>query len=208
MYGQIISFLFLILILYYAVMIFLDIQKAKAAKAAEHEKNNEEEIDISDEASTFKPVMITRDEPIKNNSESDSIENDKENRTDNEGQLDKSNKPEPDTTQSDKPKSDKPKSEHPVQEKKPETEKTDRPNPEVSHEEKPESELVKSSSDEDTSEDVTQKSSDKPFRRPGYREAIMTGYISVDYLIDEANRLAETGEWDLGNVIHTCDNAA
>ncbi len=42
----------------------------------------------------------------------------------------------------------------------------------------------------------------------GYREAIMTGYISVNYLIDEANRLAETGEWDLGNVIHTCDNAA
>lgn len=53
----------MLLILYYVVMIMLDIQKDKAAKAAELEKNNEEDIDISDEASTFKPVMITRDEP-------------------------------------------------------------------------------------------------------------------------------------------------
>ncbi len=208
----------MLLILYYAVMIFLDIQKAKAAKAAEHEKNNEEDIDISDEASTFKPVMITRDEAPKNNSESDSAENDKENKTDNERKSDKSDKSEPekskpDITQSDKPKSDKPKSEPPVQEKKPETEKTDRPTPEVPHEEKPEP--TKDSTSENTTQDSPEddstessQSSDKPFRRPGYREAIMTGYISVDSLIDEANQLAETGEWDLGNVIHTCDNAA
>lgn len=39
MYGQIISFLFVILIMYYVVMILLDLQKAKAAKAAELEKN-------------------------------------------------------------------------------------------------------------------------------------------------------------------------
>ena len=95
-------------------MIFLDIQKAKAAKAAEHEKNNEEEIDISDEASTFKPVMITREEAPKNNSESDSTENDKENRTDNEGQSDKSDKSEPDKSKSDTTQSDKPKSDNPV----------------------------------------------------------------------------------------------
>jgi len=200
MYGQIISFLFLLLILYYAVMIFLDIQKAKAAKVAEHEKNNEEEIDISDEASTFKPVMITREETPKNNSVADSSENDKENKTDNEETSDKS---EPDT----------PKSDNPVQEKKPETEKTDRPTPEVPHDDNPEpakdspSENATQDSPEDDSTESSQ-SSDKPFRRPGYREAIMTGYISVDSLIDEANQLAETGEWDLGNVIHTCDNAA
>lgn len=189
-------------------MIFLDIQKSKAAKAAEHEKNNEEEIDISDEASTFKPVMITRDEPPKNNNEPDSVENNKENITDDEGQSDKPDKSEPDT-----PKSDKPKSEPPVQEKKPETEKTDLPTPEVPHGDNPEH--AKDSTAENTTQDSPEddstkssKSSDKPFRRPGYREAIMTGYISVDSLIDEANQLAETGEWDLGNVIHTCDNAA
>lgn len=194
-------------------MIFLDIQKAKAAKAAEHEKNNEEEIDISDEASTFKPVMITREEAPKNHSESDSTENDKENRTDNEGQSDKSDKSEPDKSKSDTTQSDKPKSDNSVQEKKPKTEKTDRPTPEVLHVDNPEP--VKDSTSENTAhnspEDDSTKSSqssDKPFRRPGYREAIMTGYISVDSLINEANQLAETGEWDLGNVIHTCDNAA
>lgn len=64
------------LILYYAVMIFLDIQKEKAAKAAELEKNHEEEIDISDEASTFKPVMITRDEPKKAQTDSTSPDSD------------------------------------------------------------------------------------------------------------------------------------
>lgn len=69
MYGQLISFLFVLLIIYYVVMIFLDIQKAKAEKAAELDKNSEEDIDISDEASTFQPVLITRDEPKKNESE-------------------------------------------------------------------------------------------------------------------------------------------
>lgn len=68
MYGQVISFLLVLLILYYVVMIMLDIQKDKAAKAAELEKNHEDEIDISDEASTFKPVMISRDEPKKEHS--------------------------------------------------------------------------------------------------------------------------------------------
>ena len=68
MYGQIISFLFVLLIIYYAVMIFLDIQKAKAEKAAELDRNSEEDIDISDEASTFQPVLITRDEPKKDES--------------------------------------------------------------------------------------------------------------------------------------------
>ena len=35
-----------------------------------------------------------------------------------------------------------------------------------------------------------------------------TGYISADELIEEANKLAETGRWDLGNLIVSCDNAA
>lgn len=208
MYGQIISFLFLLLILYYAVMIFLDIQKAKAAKAAELEKNNEEEIDISDEASTFKPVMITRDEAPKNNSGSATAESNEERKSGCEEKSDKSDKSEPDT-----PKPDTPKPEPPAQEKKPASENSDRPTPEEPHEEKPEP--AKASTEEHTVQDSAEEnspkssqSSEKPFRRPGYREAIMTGYISVDSLINEANKLAETGEWDLGNVIHTCDNAA
>lgn len=72
MQVQIIAVLFVLLILYYAVMIFLDIQKEKAAKAAEQERNHEEDIDISDEARTFKSVMITRDEPKKEQTSSTS----------------------------------------------------------------------------------------------------------------------------------------
>lgn len=45
------------------------------------------------------------------------------------------------------------------------------------------------------------------FRRPGYREAIMTDGILVDDLIHEIDRLAETGTSDLGMVIYTCENA-
>lgn len=192
-------------------MIFLDIQKVKAVKAAEQEKNNEEEIDISDEASTFKPVMITREETPKNNPKSSATDNGKEgkeNKPDNEVKTENTVEFEPD-----KQKSENPKPNPPVQQKKPATEKSDRPTPEVRHEDKPkpakasaEEHKVKSPKGEDSPK--SPQSAEKPFRRPGYREAIMTGYIYAENLIQEANKLAETGEWDLGNVIHSCDNAA
>ena len=44
------------------------------------------------------------------------------------------------------------------------------------------------------------------FRRPSYREAIMTDGILVDDLIHEIDKLAETGTSDLGLVIYTCEN--
>lgn len=47
----------------------------------------------------------------------------------------------------------------------------------------------------------------KGFRRPGYREAVMTDGILVDDLIHEIDRLAESGTSDLGLVIYTCENA-
>lgn len=62
-YGQIVFLLFIAFLFYYAVLIVLDIQKAKMAQAAEQENHSEEEIDISDEARSFKPVRIERDEP-------------------------------------------------------------------------------------------------------------------------------------------------
>lgn len=64
-YEQIVFILFLLLLLYYIGMIVMDLQKARAAQAAELDNRNEEDIDISDEAETFKPVRITRDEPQK-----------------------------------------------------------------------------------------------------------------------------------------------
>ena len=40
-----------------------------------------------------------------------------------------------------------------------------------------------------------------------YREAIMTDGILVENIIQEINRLAETGTSDLGAVIFSCENA-
>ena len=62
-YGQIVFLLFIALLFYYAALIILDILKAKAAQTAELESQSEEDIDISDEAKTFKPFKISRDEP-------------------------------------------------------------------------------------------------------------------------------------------------
>lgn len=66
-YGQIVILLFIVLLFYYAALIVLDIMKAKTAQAAELESQSEEDIDISDEAKTFKPFRISRDEPKKDN---------------------------------------------------------------------------------------------------------------------------------------------
>ena len=73
-YGQIVFLLFVALLFYYAALIVMDILRAKAAQAAEQDNNTEEDIDISDEAQTFKPVKVSRDEPVKQN---DGSENDK-----------------------------------------------------------------------------------------------------------------------------------
>lgn len=73
-YGQIVFLLFIAFLFYYAVLIVLDIQKAKMAQAAEQENHTEEEIDISDEAQTFKPIKISRNEPGKTQEPSENNE--------------------------------------------------------------------------------------------------------------------------------------
>ena len=75
-YGQIVFILFIAFLLYYAVLIVMDIQKAKAAQLAEQDNHAEEEIDISDEAQTFKPIKISRDEPGKTQEPSENNEED------------------------------------------------------------------------------------------------------------------------------------
>lgn len=128
-YGQIVFLLFVALLFYYAALIVMDILRAKAAQAAEQENHTEEDIDISDEAQTFKPVKVSRDEPVKQN----------------------------DGSENDKPKED--------------------------------------------------DGEEKPSQSSGYREAIMTDGILVENLIDEIERLVETGTCDLGAVIFNCENA-
>ena len=82
------------------------------------------------------------------------------------------------------------------------TPETDIPNVATSVEDTP------ATTTNDSSEEDTPHHTEKHIKRPGYREPIMTGYISADELIEEANKLAETGRWDLGNLIVSCDNAA
>lgn len=64
-YGQVIFILFVVLIGYYGFLIFMDIQHLKAAEAAAQENQSEEEIDITDEARSFQPQQVIRDDKKK-----------------------------------------------------------------------------------------------------------------------------------------------
>ena len=44
-YGQIVFLLFVAMVFYYAAMIFMDFQRAKAAQNAEQDSQKEEDID-------------------------------------------------------------------------------------------------------------------------------------------------------------------
>ena len=58
-YGQIITLLFILLILYYAGLVTMDIMAAKRMKASEEAKNEEAEIDISGLAGTALSFKIS-----------------------------------------------------------------------------------------------------------------------------------------------------
>lgn len=161
MYMQVIGVLVVILLLYYATMIALDIRKQKATRNAELENSPEVDIDISDEAETFKPVMITRDEPQKASSAQP------DNNTEAVSEQSSENVPD-------------------------------------NGEEFSQEDAV--FNDRSTSE---QEPSfiEEPFRRPGYREPVITDGVVVERLLETVNRIAETGESDLGNLIYRCESA-
>lgn len=73
-------------------------------------------------------------------------------------------------------------------------------------EDKPEE---KANSDSETKSDREQpeSNSEKPFHRPGFREAIMTDGILVEDLVVEVNNMVENGICDLGSLIADCENA-
>lgn len=182
MYGQIISFLFVLLILYYVVMILLDIQKAKAEKAAQLENNSEEEIDISDEANSFKPVMITRDSPGKKATQEEEQPADESM----PGQTDGINPKIEDMT-------DKiPSSTLDI------NDVQEHQSPENSNEDKSSTDKSNDSHSEEKSEDPAEKT----FRRKGYREPLMTDGLEVSRFIEEAEILVETGKGPLGGIVY------
>jgi len=192
MYGQIISFLFVILIIYYVVMILLDLQKAKDAKAAELEKDNEEEIDISDEANTFKPVLITRDDPNKTSIQETSDDSNEEENKETEKKEDKEN------TEANK-------DSMPSEERTPSKGTSISQEPIVSKDIEPLQDAKTSPENEEESPQPLHN--DKPFHREGYREPSMTGFLDIDDLLEQVDHLAETGTGPLAQVIHDCQSA-
>ncbi len=194
----------MLLILYYVVMILLDIQKAKAAKAAEMEKNPEEEIDISDEANTFQPIVISRDEPKKSQGAGQETE---EKTGESAGQSKSEDCHQPDTNESDRDKKESP-VDKPVQENAtPATPAAPPVSP--ANPTNPDTENRKPESDETGKKDMAEdnKRQDVPFRREGYREPLMTGGLTVDELLLEVDELVETGTGPLGEIIYECRSA-
>lgn len=162
-------------------MIFLDIQKAKAEKAAELEKNCEEDIDISDEASTFQPVLITRDEPKKDESEESTDDSNSEPETHQKNEDNNSEQPKPEEESKD--------------EKKAEPRKVYIHNPDAMP------------APQTASEQIAPHEAQKQFRRPQYREATMTGGYDIDAILNHVNQVAESGVGPLGSVIYKARNS-
>lgn len=142
-YGQIVFLLFVAMVFYYAAMIFMDFQRAKAAQNAEQDSHKEEGIDISEEARSFRPIRINRDEP--ESKEQSSEQSNTEN--------------------------------------------------------------LESNNESNNSDGTEKSASQSESPKHVYREAIMTDGILVENIIQEINRLAETGTSDLGTVIFSCENA-
>lgn len=180
-YGQIVFILFILLIIYYIGMIVMDLQKARAAQAAELDDRQEEDIDISDEAQNFKPVQVSRDEPRKK--EDVPVSNEEDTETNSHDDSDSN-------------------------------EENDIDGAESSGEEDGEGQDEQAMPGEEApSETETSEQLDegphmdrKPLRRPGYREAVMTGGVSVETLIEDVDKLVLTGQSDLGAIVFSIAN--
>lgn len=203
-YGQIISILFVALLCYYAFLIVMDIQRAKAAEAAEQDNHVEEDIDISDEAQSFRPHKVSREEPKKEEeslsentsptqSDADTSQEGKEEVEDEQEESDNSedvyNEIESGIAASSQSSDD---------------ETTDEPAEEESEE--PADEQASEESTDDNSDEEQPEDDDQPFRSPTYREAILTDGILVDDIFKAIDQLAETGECDLGTIIYHCES--
>lgn len=184
-YGQVIMILFVGLVLYYAFLIFTDIQKARAAETAEQENHMEEDIDISEEARSFQPKKVNREEPKKEEENKESSDNGEQQENSNNEGKEEPNEPTDE-------------SEEPASENNQDTETTE------SEEEQDDTESE--TSDKDKTETTSKEFTEEQSSRTTYREAIMTDGILVDDIFKVIDRLAETGECDLGTIIYSCEN--
>ena len=219
-YGQVILILFVALIGYYGFLIFMDIQHLKAAEAAAQENQSEEEIDITDEARSFQPQQVTRDDKKK----------EEEKKPEEAGNENDSNTDKQQTTSDEQPNENASKSGEDVSnpEASTATEQSDIPVPaenpssetasQTQTAEPDNADLTSTSdaTDEDEIEDTShadaeaapseaEASAGSNFS-PTYREPILTDGILVDDIFKAIDQLAETGECDLGTIIYHCES--
>lgn len=211
-YGQVILILFVVLIGYYGFLIFMDIQHLKAAEAAAQENQSEEEIDITDEARSFQPQQVTRDDKKK----------EEEKKQEEAGNENDSNTDKQQTTSDEQPNenaSSKSGEDVPVSE---ETSSTENPSSETASQtqtaepDNADATSTSDATDEDEIEDATHADAETvPSEAgtstgsnflPSYREPILTDGILVDDIFKAIDQLAETGECDLGTIIYHCES--
>lgn len=211
-YGQVILILFVVLIGYYGFLIFMDIQHLKAAEAAAHENQSEEEIDITDEARSFQPQQVIRDDKKK----------EEEKKQEEAGNENDSNTYKQQTTSDEQPNenaSSESGEDVPVPE---ETSSTENPSSETASQtqtaelDNADSTSASDATDEDEIEDTSNADAEAVPSEAGtsagsnlsptYREPILTDGILVDDIFKAIDQLAETGECDLGTIIYHCES--
>ncbi len=218
-YGQIISILFVALLCYYAFLIVMDIQRAKAAEAAEQDNYIEEDIDISDEAQSFRPHKVSREEPKKEEEKKE--DSPSENASESSQQDDASpTQSDADTSQEGKEETEDEQEESDNSEdvynevesgiatpsQATESDNEQEADESVNQEAEPSDEKSSEESTDDNSDEEQPEDDDQPYRSPTYREAILTDGILVDDIFKAIDQLAETGECDLGTIIYHCES--
>lgn len=218
-YGQIISILFVALLCYYAFLIVMDIQRAKAAEAAEQDNHVEEDIDISDEAQSFRPHKVSREEPKKEEEKKE--DSPSENASENSQHDDASpTQSDADTSQEWKEETEDEQEESDNSEdvyneiesgtttpsQATESDNEQEADESVNQEAEPSDEKSSEESTDDNSDEEQPEDDDQPYRSPTYREAILTDGILVDDIFKAIDQLAETGECDLGTIIYHCES--
>ena len=220
-YGQVILILFVVLIGYYGFLIFMDIQHLKAAEAAAQENQSEEEIDITDEARSFQPQQVTRDDKKKeeekkqeeagtendSNTEKQQTTSDEqpnENASSESGEDVSNPEASTATEQSDIPVS----AENPSSEIESQTQTAEPDNKEeIYSSEATDKDEIEDATHADAEAAPSEAETSAGFNfSPTYREPILTDGILVDEIFKAIDQLAETGECDLGTIIYHCES--
>ncbi len=211
-FGDIFAVLVVLLVLYYVAMIALDIYKENLKKQSEKEKEPEVDIDISDEAGTFTPIQVRRDDikPVTQ----PKTQSENTDKTDSKAKESESDKVKPDETKVTSENIDKPAS--PEQKDKP----SDSEKPNDAYDPKsweiPQSVIDehrgKSADDSPESvpaEKTDETSDDGPILnvRKTYREPCMSNGMPVENLVQFTNEVSNDGTADLQNIVMKCDAA-